>query len=152
MVGCGQSKTAGIDAGRTGGARVSSTSLCADQAMVSKVRVVHIPGVAQLDPSKPGMNRAVTITIANPARARTLARAVCALPGARHGGSRCAMNFDGQYQLSFSVTRVRLPVVVIHTVGCQQVTGAGQERLAASPGFWSAFSRATGIPMPAHGG
>lgn len=146
VAGCGQTSASGTG----GAAQAPGKSLCADQATVSQVRVTHIPSVTQLDPGKPGTNRVFTITIASPARARVLARAVCALPDVRHG-TRCAMNLDGAYQLTFSVTHVHLPVVVIHAIGCQQVTGAGQARLAASPGFWAAFSRATGIQAPAHG-
>lgn len=151
VVGCSQTKTAVIDAGRTGGPHVTSTSLCADQASVSRVRVAHIPSIAQLDPGKPEQNRVFTITVADPAKARELAHAICSLPAAGHAVARCAVNTGGGYQLMFSATNVRLPVVSIQAAGCQRLTGAGKARLAASTGFWAAFSRATGIKAPAHG-
>ncbi len=156
VAGCGQTSVNGTGgasrspAAAGGAARVLGKSLCADQATVSQVRVARIPGVVQLEPGKPGQDRAFTITIADPLKVRELARAVCSLP-ARHAGTRCVMNIGGGYQLSFSAMSVHLPVVTIQSIGCQQLTGAGQARLATSPGFWAVFSRVTGIQAPAHG-
>jgi hypothetical protein len=118
---------------------------------VTLVRVVHIPSVAQLGSGKPGQTRVFTITIADPAKARELTRAICSLPAARQSGTRCATNFRGGYEITFSAVKTRLPVVSLQAAGCQQLTGAGPARLATSPGFWAAFSQATGIQAPAHG-
>jgi hypothetical protein len=150
VAGCGQTSSGRVGAGRIGSARVTSTSLCADQATVSKVQVAHIPGIAQLDPGKPGQNRVFTITIANPAKARELARAICALPPVRNFAVRCPTNVGGGYHLMFTALSRRLPVVTIEATGCQRVTGTSNVR-AASPRFWTAFSQATGIRAPAHG-
>jgi hypothetical protein len=151
VAGCAQTKTTTIGAGKTSAPQVTSTSLCADQATVSQVRVARIPSIAQLDPGKPGRSRIFTITIANPAKVRELARAICSLPAAPHAVSRCAVNTGGGYQLAFSAMHARLSLVAIQAAGCQRVTGAGKVRLAASTGFWTTFSQATGIKAPAHG-
>jgi len=112
---------------------------------VSRVQVARIPGIAQLEPSKPGQSRVVTITVKDPAKARELARAICALPYAPHGVINCPIDVGGSYQLRFSTPSRRLPLVTVAASGCRSVTGLGRARLALSPRFWAVFARTTGI-------
>lgn len=154
MAGCGSSPgTSGPGSGGPGqpasAAPATSRSLCADPAAVSRVQVARIPGIAQLDPAKPGQNRVVRLTVTDPAKARELARAVCALPRAPHGVMSCPINVGGSYQLRFSVLRRQLPLVTIAASGCRQVTGVGRVRMALAPRFWAVFTQATGISAPA---
>lgn len=125
----------------------AATSLCADPTAVSSVRVVHVPGVGQIEPNKPGQQHLATITVSDPAKARELARAVCSLPFSRHIAVRCP--FGGGYQLAFTGASRRLPVVGVQAAACGSVIGAGLLR-TTNAGFWAAFARATGIKAFPH--
>ncbi len=133
------------------GLALPAGTLCASPAAPDRVRVTRIPGLPLREPTKAGpVTNVVTITIASPARARILARAVCALP-LFPGGLRCPLNVMGSYQLRFSSAGRRYPVVTLGTSGCEVVTGLGQSRWAGrAPGFWVTFARATGIGSPRH--
>jgi hypothetical protein len=120
-------------------------------AGVSRVEIVRIPTLLQLDPVKKGLGKSAKITITSPAKARTLARAACGLPGRPKGVFHCPPYFGGGYELNFTSAGRRLPVVVAEAGGCELVTGAGPVRWAATtPGFWRVLARVAGIRALAH--
>jgi len=150
MTGCagastgGTSPAAGPGSGRGG--------LCANITSVRLVRVARVPSLTQLEPAKPLPTRLPELTIADPAKAAALARAVCALPPMPRGTFHCPMDFSGGYRLAFAGAGGKpLSAVSLQTGGCEQLTGAGPTRwIAHSPAFWSTFGRTTGIPVLRH--
>jgi hypothetical protein len=138
-------------AGRAGHVVPERRVLCADPAAVSRVQITAIPTVAQLDHPVNGPRRIIRITVSDPAKARTLARAVCGLPRIPPGSLHCPIAVGGSYQLTFSAAGRRLPVVGIQTSGCEMVRGAGPVRWAArTAGFWTVLERAAGVRAIAH--
>jgi hypothetical protein len=150
MTGCGRAGTGATSP--AAGAGPGHGGLCASLASVRLVRLARIPSINQLEPSKPLPTRLPEMTIADPAKAIALARAVCALPQMPHQVFNCPIDFGGGYRLAFAgAGGRRLPGVSLQTGGCGQVTGAGPTRWTAhSPAFWSAFGRATGITVMPH--
>ncbi|HTT54373.1 MAG TPA: hypothetical protein VMH35_23525 [Streptosporangiaceae bacterium] len=89
------------------------------------------------------------VTIASPAAARGVARAICALPAVAHGAvMNCPADLGVSYRLSFAAGRAGFQVVTISAGGCGQVTGAGPGRQASSGAFWAGLARAMGDPHP----
>ncbi|HXP19584.1 MAG TPA: hypothetical protein VN840_08050 [Streptosporangiaceae bacterium] len=126
-------------------------TLCADPAAVSRVQIVVIPPLGQLPSQAKGGRRLIKITVTDPAKARTLARAVCDLPDMPKGVFHCPASFGGGYQLTFTAGGRRLPVVNVQAGGCERVTGAGGVRWAArTPGFWAVLGRIAGVRAIAH--
>jgi hypothetical protein len=150
MTGCGKAATGGTSPAAQGGS--GHGGLCARLTSVRVVRVARIPSLTQLEPAKPLPSKLPELTIADPAKARALARAVCALPPMPRGTFHCPVGFTGGYRIAFAGARGRaLPAVSVQTGGCEQLTGAGPVRWAAhSPAFWSAFEHATGIMAVRH--
>lgn len=130
---------------------VAQLTLCADPGAVTRVRVVRIPSIGQLQPLVNGVRKAFEIVVSDPARARALARAVCGLSRMPSGVFHCPADLGGGYQLLFTAAGRRLPVVGIQTGGCEMVTGTGPVRwVARTPGFWTVFEKAVGIRGIAH--
>ncbi len=89
------------------------------------------------------------VTIASPAAARSVARAICALPATPHGTvMNCPADLGVSYRLSFAAGRAGFQVVTISVGGCGQVTGAGPARQATPAAFWTGLARAMGDPHP----
>jgi hypothetical protein len=127
--------------------------LCASISAVSAVVIVRIPVLPQLDPAKKGLRKPGKITITSPAKARTLARAVCGLPRRPTGVFHCPAYFGGGYELIFIAAGRRLPVVVAETSGCELVSGIGTGPVrwaATTPRFWRVLGRVAGIRALAH--
>ncbi len=154
VTGCGQVPAAG-PAGGSGQPPASAGparfALCADPAGVSRVRIVRIPSLGQLPVPAGGPRRVIKLTIADPVKARMLARAVCALPRIPNGVFHCPPETGGGYQLDFTAQGRGLPPVNVQARGCKRVTGAGVIRwVARTPSFWAVLARVTGIPAIAH--
>jgi hypothetical protein len=90
------------------------------------------------------------ITVASPASARAVARALCALPPMLRGVFHCpALLIGTTYQLRFTAGGRRLPPVTIEATGCEAVTGVGQTRwVTMSPGFWRVLGTAAHLRPP----
>lgn len=97
----------------------------------NSVRTVHFPFPAR-------------VTVVSPAKARTVATALCRLPVMPHGVIVCPAGFPGTtYRLSFAAAGRRLPVVTVQATACEVVRGAGPVRRAStSPGFWRVLGQA----------
>ncbi len=90
------------------------------------------------------------INIAEPAQARALAKAVCALPPMPAGLVNCPNDLGISYRLSFAAGSRGFAVVAVQTSGCTMVTGVGHTRTAMrSPGFWTILGQAVGLAHPA---
>jgi hypothetical protein len=122
--------------------------LCADVGQVSKLVVIRSRGMNKIQELHFPFPPRVVVTGA--ATARSVARAVCALPKMSSGTLHCPAELIGtSYQLIFTANRRELPVVTAQATGCQEVTGAGPPRQAAtSPGFWQVLGRAMGLYSP----
>jgi len=90
------------------------------------------------------------ITVASPASARAVARALCALPPMPRGVFHCPALLTGTtYQLRFTAGGRRLPPVTIEATGCEVVIGVGQTRwVTTSPGFWRVLGTAAHLRPP----
>jgi hypothetical protein len=82
-----------------------------------------------------------------PAAARSLARALCALPRQRPGTLHCPADLGIFYKLRFTAGRQRFGVVTVGASGCRLVHGLGQVRTAAgATAFWNAIGRVSQLP------
>lgn len=86
------------------------------------------------------------ITVTDPRRVRTIARALCALPVMPRGTFHCPAEFAISYRLIFAVGGRTLKPVAVLASGCQEVYGLGRARwVALSPGFWRIMGAVAGI-------
>jgi len=140
--GSGSSPTA------TGSAPSSQAALCRGSEAVTGLDIVrdHGPRV----PQQPQIAFPNQVTVSSPDSARSVARAVCALPSMPHGVINCPALFPWTtYQLRFTVDGRPLPAVTIEATGCEAVTGAGPVRRAdTSPGFWRVLAMAGDVTPP----
>lgn len=151
--GAGRTVVPGTATPSPAGTATTAVRVCADPAAVQSVVVTRIPGLTEPGPPKPGPAVRPSITISNRGRAVGLARVICALPEMPRGVLSCPIDIGGGYDLVFHISDLRMPTVTIRASGCEMVQGASQGRprwIPASPGFWPAFSRLTGIKDPAH--
>jgi hypothetical protein len=120
-------------------------ALCRDTAAVTRLVVTRVTALPQnhLHFAAPA-----GVTISNPATARAVAQAVCALPAAPRGVVFCPADFGVSYRLNFAAGRDALPVVKVTAGGCGGVSGAGPARRATSNAFWTELARALGVPHP----
>jgi hypothetical protein len=89
------------------------------------------------------------VTVASAAAARSLARALCALPRQRPGIVNCPADLGIFYKLRFTAGRQRFGVVTVDASGCMLVHGLGQARSAAgATAVWTAIGRAFRLPGP----
>lgn len=142
----------------------AASRLCARPGAVGKVFIVRQAGLPRSPEGTPALPsnggnapagqsgsvpapvRVTTVTSAK--QARTLARAVCALPRAPRGPMSCPAMFPGVFRLSFIAPGVSLPAVTIQTSGCEIVTGISPPRTAIGrQSFWNLLARLAG-PAP----
>jgi hypothetical protein len=130
-----------------GQAAATEAVLCRDTASVSGLEIVrnHVRLVPVLQIAFPQQ-----VSVATPARARAVARALCALPAFPHGIVNCPALLSGTtYLLGFTANGRRLPAVAVEATGCEAVTGVGPTRQAArSPGFWRTLAAAANVRPP----
>jgi hypothetical protein len=121
--------------------------LCRHTASVSGLEIVrnHVNRVPVLQVGFPPR-----VSVATPARARAVARALCALPLFPQGIVHCpALLLGTTYLLRFTADGRRLPAVTVEATGCEAVTGVGPTRQAArSPGFWRTLATAANMRPP----
>ncbi len=128
------------------GAPSSQAALCRDAGTVTSMEIMRNHGVRipqELQNAMPDQ-----VTVSNSARARAVARALCALPKMPRGPFHCpALLIGTTYHLIFTASGRQLPTVTIEATGCQTVTGVGPVRWAStSPGFWRVLDLAAGKP------
>jgi len=129
--------------------------LCADPAAVTKVtrvRVVRTPSLSQLGQTKPLRRQIPGLTVRDPAAARRLAMAICALPALPRAVFHCPAEVGGGYVLEFSSRGEQFHPVMVQASGCEHVTGGGAggtRWVARTPGFWATLAKLTGIRAPA---
>jgi hypothetical protein len=130
------------------GAAETQAALCQHTATVTGLEIVrnHVMRVPQLKIAFPPYQ----VTVTTPARARAVARAMCALPAFPHGIINCpALIVGTTYLLRFTADGRRLPAVSIEATGCEVVTGVGPARWAAkSPGFWRTLATVSNMSPP----
>jgi hypothetical protein len=130
------------------GAAAVQVALCQHTATVTGLDIMrnHVIRVPQLQIAFPPGQ----ITVATPARARAVARALCALPPFPRGVFNCpALTFGTTYLLRFTADGRRLAAVSIEATGCEVVSGIGPARWAAkSPGFWRTLATAANVSPP----
>jgi hypothetical protein len=138
---------AGSSAAASAGATTTQVALCRHTASVTGLvivrnQVVRVPVLQIAFPDQ--------ITVASPARARAVARALCGLPLMPRGIFNCPNLVAGTtYLLRFTAGGRRLPAVTIEATGCEVVTGIGPARRAAtSPGFWRVLGTAAQVRPP----
>jgi Tfp pilus tip-associated adhesin PilY1 len=129
------------------GATSPGTALCRDTASVTGLKIVRdqVARVPELQITFPNQ-----VTVASPARARAVARALCALPLMPRGIFNCPSLVPGTtYLLRFTAGGRLLAAVTIEATGCEVVTGIGPTRRAAtSPGFWRVLGTAAHLRPP----
>jgi hypothetical protein len=164
LAGCGQVRASGSasrpsrsDTGQSSASRSRGAAvvgkLCARPAIVTAVRVIRTPSLAQMGGTKPLGRDIPAIVVADPGKARALARVICSLPTMPHAIWQCPIDVGGGYALEFMSGRWQFPPVTIQASGCEPVTGTGPGRarwVARTPGFWTAFSQLTGVQAAAH--
>jgi hypothetical protein len=129
------------------GAAATQAALCLHTASVTGLEIErnHVARVPQLQIAFPDQ-----VTVATPAGARAVARALCGLPAFPRGVINCPAQLAGTtYLLRFTADGRRLSAVTIEATGCEAVTGVGPVRWAAkSPGFWRTLATAADLSPP----
>jgi len=163
LAACGSSQGSGAASGASPSPTVAATvagseaasrgttgpqvALCRDTASVTGLEIVRdqVARVPELQITFPNQ-----VTVASPARARAVARALCALPLMPLGIFSCPSLVPGTtYLLRFTAGGRPLAAVTIEATGCQVVTGIGPTRRAAtSPGFWQVLGTAARLRPP----
>ena len=89
------------------------------------------------------------VVVSDPGKARSVARAACALPSMHSGAYACPEGrFRGWYTLGFTAGGTKLPAVRIESI-CETVNGLRGTRWAAfAPGFWRVLGTAMGLAHP----
>ncbi len=96
----------------------------------------------------PGVIPIKIVRVTSAARARELARAICALPKMPRGPINCPALFLGTFRMSFTAVGFKVPAVVAQESGCEVVTGISPVRTAAGKtAFWRMLARLGG-PAP----
>ena len=120
-----------------------SAALCSNPGSVTRLVVSRVTALPQnhLHFAFPA-----GVTVSSPARARTVAEAVCGLPLMPRGPMSCPADLGLGYRLSFAAGSRSFPVVTVSAGGCAGVAGAGRGRWAArSPGFWTVLAHSMGL-------
>lgn len=126
----------------SGGAKASK--LCTHAGQVDGLTVARI----DRDPKNHvPLSFPATVRVRDPEQARSVARAVCALPAMPTAPMSCGTSsFQGWYKLTFMAGRKRLPDVRLEN-DCEAVRGLGQVLWTArTPGFWRVLGKAMGLP------
>jgi hypothetical protein len=135
------------------GATATQVALCRHTASVTGLeiardQVARVPVLQAAPADQAALPNQVTV--ASPARARAVARALCALPPMPRGIFGCPDLVPGTtYLLRFTAGSRQLGPVAIEATGCEVVTGVGPARQAAtSPGFWRVLGTAARLRPP----
>jgi hypothetical protein len=127
----------------------SQIPLCASISQITRLTVIRTRSMNRIQELHFPFPPRVIVT--NVAAARSVAEAVCALSRMPKGIVSCPMELllGTSYQLTFTAAGRVLPLVTAEATGCEQVTGAGPVRQAASSaGFWQALGRAMDLVAP----
>jgi len=136
LVACGSAVAAG-----TGGGGLCSSAGRVDHLVVERVNLIR--------QNHPRFTFPAKITVSDPAQARSVAQAVCALPPMPSGSFSCPADSGIIYWLTFTADGKKLPPVRAEATGCGEVRGIGQIRWTVhSPGFWRTLGTAMGIGHP----
>lgn len=145
----GQGSGSGGGPGTASGTVTGSTAtrpggLCASRGGLTSLLVKRV-GVLPLLRQEQSRVRAHSKVTA--VRAQKVAAEICALPRAPRGARSCPIDIGITYKLYFTAGSRHFRTVTARVTGCQQVTGAGKPRTAAShPGFWVALARDVLLP------
>jgi hypothetical protein len=144
------SPAAGASAASTATPKTTASQipLCASISQITQLTVIRTRSMNRIQELHFPFPPRVIVT--NVAAARAVAEAVCALPRMPAGIENCPVQLLGtSYQLTFTAAGRALPLVTATATGCEQVTGAGPVRQAASSaGFWQALGRAMDLVAP----
>lgn len=125
------------------GTGTGSGDLCGNAGRVDRLVVKRVDDFPQ---NHPHFTFPAKITVRDPAKARSVALAVCALPAMPRAYMSCPVDFGIIYRLTFTAEGKNLPPVRADPGGCSEVRGIGQTRWAArAPGFWRNLGAAMGI-------
>jgi hypothetical protein len=129
-------------------AAANQPELCADIGQISRLVILRSPGASRIQELH--FPFPVQVTVTSAAAARSVARALCALPRMPRGIFSCPMQLGGtSYRLTFMARGRQLAAVTAVATGCQTVTGVGPVRRALdTSGFWSVLGRAMGLFAP----
>jgi hypothetical protein len=112
-----------------GSAAASAAPLCADAAYLDRMVVSLGTG---LMPDHVREAQPVGVTIADPARVRAVAAALCGLPLMASTHMECPDMHGGAYRLTFLDGGRMFPPVMVETGGCRRlVSGLGPARQAS---------------------
>jgi hypothetical protein len=132
--------------GSTVGTGTAGGGLCGDVGRVDRLMVERVNLIRQ---NHPHFTFPAKITVSDPAKARSVAQAACALPPTPSGSFSCPADMGIMYRLTFTAAGKKLPPVRAEATGCNEVRGIGQTRWTArSPGFWRTLGAAMGIGHP----
>jgi hypothetical protein len=136
LVACGSAVAAG-----TGGGGLCSSAGRVDHLVVERVNLIR--------QNHPRFTFPAKITVSDPAQARSVARAVCALPSMPSGSFSCPADSGVIYRLTFTAGGKKFPPVRAEATGCGEVRGIGQIHWTLhSTGFWRTLGTAMGIGHP----
>jgi hypothetical protein len=136
LAACGSAVAAGA-----GGGGLCSSADRVDRLVVERVNLIR--------QNHPRFTFPAKITVSDPAQARSVAQAVCALPPMPSGSFSCPADSGIIYWLTFTADGNKLPPVRVEATGCGEVRGIGQIRWTVhSPGFWRTLGTAMGIGHP----
>jgi hypothetical protein len=118
-------------------------ALCADVAGVTRLVVSRVNTLPQ---NHQHFAFPAGVTVADPVRARAVAKALCALPAMPSGTVNCPNNAGVDYRLSFAAGQRSFPAVMAEASGCTIVNGIGTPRtVMKSAQFWTTLTHAMGV-------
>ncbi|MBO0770974.1 MAG: hypothetical protein J2P35_05905 [Actinobacteria bacterium] len=124
----------------------SSGGLCASAGRVDRLVVERVNRIPR---NHERFTFPARVTVTSPREARTVARALCALPPMPSGTFHCPADLGIVYRLGFTADGRKLPVGTIEATGCRGVRGLGRSAWTArSPGFWRLLAAAMRIGHP----
>jgi hypothetical protein len=133
----GTTPTTAAPAGAAGG----GAALCSAAAGVTRLVVSRVNTLPQ---NHQRFAFPAGVTVADPAQARAVAKALCALPPMRPGPFSCPADMGVNYRLSFAAGQRSFPAVTAAASGCTIVTGIGTPRTAPAQ-FWTTLTHAMGV-------
>ena len=118
-------------------------AVCAQAGSITRLVIHRVNGLPQ---NHERFSFPALITVTNPSRAQSVARALCALPAMPSGTYACPADWAITYRLAFATEARRFAPITAEISGCQDVYGLGPVRWTArSPGFWHTLAQAAGI-------
>lgn len=128
------------------GTGTAAGALCGNADRVDRLVVERVNLIRQ---NHPYFTFPPKITVSDPAKARSVAQAACALPPMPRGPMSCPADAGIVYRLTFTTGGKKLPPVRAEATGCHEVRGIGQTRWTArSPDFWQTLGAVMGIGHP----